>query len=520
MRRIAIVVAICLGALAVAWLLRFGTDDAYISFVYARSLVTGHGLAWFGTHIEGYTNFLWTLWSALGLELGRDPLHWAWGASLAAMIATLVITYRLASTRTTSGIAAILVLATNFTFLAFGTSGLETMLQTALLAAVWFEIERMRRTQPGFEQVIVIGVYASLALWTRLDSAPMLAVLAVVAGHRLAVARASIRMWVAGVMPVLVLVGGWFLWKLSFYGSVLPNTFYVKAGTGSAAHGAWFVWQFLQAYVMWPLLAGIVVLAVAKRKVVSALPLAIVTAQLAYIVAVGGDFMEFRFFVPLMPALAVALAEFATTPMQLRVELRIAALIAFVGAFSLKHGATFDGAPANAYDSVHGMAHFYGKVRDNDWSQLGKSLHDLTGTGASIACNGAGAIPYFADLPTVDQLGLNDEYIAKHGARPPENYSRPGHQRFATYDYLVTRQVTFVLGSPTLITRGGLRKDRATVTDWFETVVGLTKPPAGTYLVVGAPVGDTDELLMLYLTPDDEVTAKIAGWDHLTLHAH
>jgi hypothetical protein len=31
-------------ALGVAWLIRWGTDDAYISFVYARGLVRGEGL--------------------------------------------------------------------------------------------------------------------------------------------------------------------------------------------------------------------------------------------------------------------------------------------------------------------------------------------------------------------------------------------------------------------------------------------------------------------------------------------
>ncbi|HET9986874.1 MAG TPA: hypothetical protein VFQ65_00100, partial [Kofleriaceae bacterium] len=266
------------------------------------------------------------------------------------------------------GLAAAGVLATNYTFLAFGTSGLETMLQTALLASALFEVERMRRQPPNLEQVIVLATYASLALWTRLDSAPMLAVLAVVTAHRLATTNAGVRTWIAAIMPAFVMVGGWFLWKLATYGDVLPHTFYVKAGTGSAAHGAWFVAQFLTAYMLWPLVAGIAVLAIVRRRVASALPLAIVAAQLAYVIAVGGDFMEFRSFVPLLPPLALAIGEFATTPSRIKPGLQISIAIAFLAAFSLRHAATFDGDADHTIDSVRALGTFDGKIDAADVS--------------------------------------------------------------------------------------------------------------------------------------------------------
>ena len=47
---------------ALAWGRRFVVDDAFISFRYAEHLAMGHGLVWNpGEHVEGYTNFLWTL---------------------------------------------------------------------------------------------------------------------------------------------------------------------------------------------------------------------------------------------------------------------------------------------------------------------------------------------------------------------------------------------------------------------------------------------------------------------------
>ena len=52
----------------------FVTDDAYISFVYSRNLAE-HGQLTFnlGEHVEGYTNFLWTVFLAGWMKLGWLP---------------------------------------------------------------------------------------------------------------------------------------------------------------------------------------------------------------------------------------------------------------------------------------------------------------------------------------------------------------------------------------------------------------------------------------------------------------
>jgi hypothetical protein len=46
-------------------------DDAFISFRYAQHFADGHGLVFnldpSEPPVEGYTNFAWTMWLALGL---------------------------------------------------------------------------------------------------------------------------------------------------------------------------------------------------------------------------------------------------------------------------------------------------------------------------------------------------------------------------------------------------------------------------------------------------------------------
>jgi arabinofuranosyltransferase len=346
----------------------------------------------------------------------------------------------------------------------------------------------------------------------------MLAVLAGVAAHRLVTTRAPVRTWIAAIAPAVVLVGGWFAWKVATYGDILPNTYYAKSGS-NIAHGAAYVWMFAGAYVLWPFLVGIAAVAIVRRRAAK-LPLALVAVQVAYVIAVGGDFMEFRFVVPLLPPLAVALGELLTTPTRIKPALQIAAAIAFLAAFSLRHLATFDGAADASIDSVDRMATYYGTVYRNDWSLLGDSLRAaLAPLRPTIACDGAGAIPFFSDLPTIDQLGLNDAWVARHGARPPAAYTRPGHQRFATYDYLRERRATFVIGQPIVIERGDLAEHRKAklVHEWLTTVLGAAPLPGGAFDIVAAPVDDGYEVLMWYLTPDPEISARIAGWDRITL---
>lgn len=519
-------------ALAIAWLIRWGCDDAYITYVYGRSLVRGDGLTWFGTHIEGYTNFAWVLWSAAGIAAGADPLVWAWAGSLAALAVTLAATYRIARLRggsvATAGCAAGL-LAGNFTFLAFGTSGLETMLQTALLALAWWQVEALARAAPTPRRLALASLTCAIALWTRLDSAASCAVLAACVVHRLVRARSGARTWLAAVAPATVLVGGWLAWKLAYYGDILPNTFHTKVGLSAlmVAHGAAYTAAFLRAYWLWPLLFAIAVLAVARRRFPHRLPAAIVAAWIAYVVLVGGDFMEFRFFVPAMPALFLLIAEAltiepaptaASTPMLARLpraELRALATVAVLAALSWRHAASFRGAADTSYDSVGAMATFYGWVPDGAWDRPGLAIRaGLAGSDATLACNGAGAIPYFADLPTIDQLGLNDAWVARHGAEPPDSYPRPGHRRFATYDYLVERKVTFVLGTPQILARGALAAARRAPRWWPASFLGAANRPVPGLVMVAVPLDDRRELVMWYLTPSDAITARIraAGW--------
>ena len=64
---------------------RWLSDDAFISFRYAKNWSEGHGLVYnVGEWVEGYTNLLWTLWIGMGMRVGWQPEWFAHASSLSA----------------------------------------------------------------------------------------------------------------------------------------------------------------------------------------------------------------------------------------------------------------------------------------------------------------------------------------------------------------------------------------------------------------------------------------------------
>lgn len=83
-------------ALYTAW--DFTTDDAYISWYYARQLVSGKGLFWHVTlpPVEGYSNFLWLMIAALVIKLQLPLVSSMKVISCCSLGLALLFLYRLA----------------------------------------------------------------------------------------------------------------------------------------------------------------------------------------------------------------------------------------------------------------------------------------------------------------------------------------------------------------------------------------------------------------------------------------
>ena len=424
----------------------FLCDDAFISFRYAKHLADGEGLVWNpGERVEGYTNYLWVVLMAASLKVGVPPevssqvLGVASGvAVLGLMLAFLGRRYGFKNPVTW---LVPVVLACSRTFAAWSTSGLETMFFALLVLAGFLALllEREHGVTVPWRSALLF-VLASL---TR----PEGALFAAVAGAFLLVnvvrGRRGVRallLWAAIYIPA---VGVYLLWRHSYYGFWLPNTFYAKVPGPRVGFGLHYLHVFHLYYqIAWfvPLIA----LTIAKRRdAVVLLFLAVTIAYLAYVVAVGGDFMDLRFLVVVLPFLYVLIADGLARVWRLEQRGTAAFVTAVAVALLLT---TLIGSRAtlthNQRGGVSELASLvkYGRVR----TEQGKFLRDAIDAGklpadVVLGAGGVGAIPYYTEWETIDFRGLNDLEVARMPVG--DRNATPGHERLAPIEYLWERGV-------------------------------------------------------------------------------
>lgn len=506
-------VALIGAGLLVAYLLRFVQEDAFISFRYAANLANGKGLVFNpGEAVEGYTNFLWTLLMAIPHLAGLDVVRFAEAAGLVCFAGSLVMSRRLArliTGRDSDATLVILLLASNYSFLCYATGGLETQLQTFLLVTV-ASLALDDRPLLHHRDALLLSGACTLALLTRLDS---IVVMSPFLGSALFRANKSERGWVgrllALTLPAAVTLSAWFIWKLAYYGEVIPNTVRVKgADTAVIGMGLRYIFEFVRSYWMAPvLLFTVFQLGPLFGSVKTRALIVCLAFWLVYLVIVGGDIMEFRFLVPVLPILFVVIL--AGLPRDARLK---AAFVATLMIGSLSHAITFRG--VWPIDSVRGLqAHVVGE--NENWRRTGITLRELLGSlhpAPWIATTAVGAIPYESGLPTVDMLGLTDAETARHGI--PAG-TRPGHRKLARTAYLVSRKVNLVLGHPQILeeARDPCESYEPSELAKFGMLDATDETIPGDARVIDLPLGGQRVLRALYLTRDprlDEVVARVA----------
>ena len=297
------------GALAVVFAYnvqqhRFLGDDAFISFRYARHLANGEGLTWNpGERVEGYTNFLWVVLIAGAMRVGVQPevvaVTLGIGAGVLVLGGLVVFTARLSSLSGLLVLAPTAALASSRTFTAWCTGGLETMLFTLLVCSgAWVAIEERRR---GARIRVASAVLLGAAALTRPEGLLFGGVCGVWILGNLVWDRRTVGPFLLWVAVFGAITGAHFLWRHEYYGAWVPNTFTAKVPEPWWGHGVKYLWLFTRAYGL-PLFAPVVAVALLKhpdrdRALIGATILIYTT----YVVAVGGDRFEFRFWIPVLP---------------------------------------------------------------------------------------------------------------------------------------------------------------------------------------------------------------------------
>lgn len=425
------------------WLYHYLPDDTFITLRYARNVIRGDGFTYNpGERVEGYTNFLWLLLLVAAGKLGAPLLGAARALGLVFALATLVLAWRAARAATPpeergepAGAVAIalplLLLAAAPPFLVWSLSGTEMPLYAFLLLAGFLLVERGDRPAAAF------AVFGLLGL-ARPEGTLLYAV---AFATLLARARRRGPVLLAGLGIAAVFFAPYAAWKTSYFGDLLPNTFYAKTGPPALMlrNGARYLAGFLASHG-YLLVLGLALLRRAGRPVREiATPAAFAAAAWLAVLVLGGDWMpHWRLCLPTLPIAALVAARGVAAT--LRNGRRAAAAAALVALAMLPGAAGRD-------------LFVTERITVAAFSRLGVRLSEILPPGTSIGCGSTGAVGWYTDFPVIDILGLTDRYIARHGAVVG---TQPGHLK-TDGAYVVER-------APDLLLLGNIQIHRGTRT--------------------------------------------------------
>jgi arabinofuranosyltransferase len=425
-----------------AWHSRWMSDDGFVNLRAVSQIAAGNGPVFnAGERVEATTSPLWVFLLTAGDVL--VPLRLEWIAVLGGMALT-VSGLALAiwgSVRLQRGTrvdplwipAGALVLAVFAPMWRFSTSGLETGVTFAWLGgclallAVWAGHDR----RLGLGAAFVIGLGPLVR--PELSLVSLLLVASVLAAQ-----------WRSGRWrDRLALVGAAFalpvayqIFRMGYYGSLVPNTAFAKEATRAywSAGLTYLRKTVVDSYALWLPIAALVAgaygpLVVELRRrggtrgvlVVAAFGVAAFVEAL-YVVRVGGDFMDNRF---LLPALFLLLAPVAVVPAERRFLGAMAvvpwALVALVTLRGPEDGVprAFATGVANPVTTVDfGMARGGSQLPFSGDHGVYYLRHRLPGAPSAhdpaLATYGVGAPSYAlgTDVYVLDLFGLGDPFTS------------------------------------------------------------------------------------------------------------
>ena len=432
--------------LALTWFPKWTVDDAYITYRYAENLAHHGQFTWNAglDPVEGYTGVALPVILAGAIAVGADPDVASKTLGVLAFFLLALTMWRLCGRLSVSPLGKSAVLASLCTapfMFTHALSGLETVM---FMACVVLAVDRALAVElaPRFERSLWFELSASTLVASlirpegvALSCALVIACLCAEARRRpalttrerygcvgrLFVASSTLRalgIWIG----VFALPGAaYFAWRASYYGQLLPNTFYAKLHTGFVVESLVDVAKFAVVYLSLPMSVALVAVATVHRRAISAhadLPWRTSIAAIAFVVVCLALYSRsalvmnfgFRFFVPFYPLVLIGVAAVAThalrgVPAGRARTVMVAAIAVMVVAQTGVHARLLGRSARDAAATE--------RLLTEEHRNVGQFLKGRLSADATIVVVvDAGAIPYFSGLRTIDFGGLNDEFLS------------------------------------------------------------------------------------------------------------
>jgi arabinofuranosyltransferase len=445
-------------ALGLAFSRVWVADDAYITFRHVNQFLAGNGLTYNTIErVEGFTHPLWAVLLCIFGWLGAPISAVAVTLDLLCALALVIGVVRSEGDR---GPLSMALLVSCSGFIDFATSGLETPMTMFLVYSAY-------RTARILDRPVRVGLALGLAYLCHPDVAvlalgPFLLILAEARERGGRYSRVAVARFLASLASAPIL---WHLFRLWYYGDLLPNTYYAKNGGSYWSQGAAYILDFA-AFAPLSAAGFALVLALALldlrrgdgafrwRRGAGVIAIALHAAAIA---RVGGDFMGFRLLLPdlaVVAALSAGALEAFRPPSR---RLAQAALLA-AGLWALfiqpvpphRRGLIVNERLNFASAFLKTSDAFTGRPRHLWWNEgrLFRAFQDCVGEPDLIVEYpniGYYGVALGTRASLIDGNGLVDRFVARNwAAREGLPRGRPGHEGKMTVAYALERKIHFV----------------------------------------------------------------------------
>ena len=482
------ILAFVLIVTALAW----QSDDAYHAYVMAKHLVEGNGFVYnIGERATASSCPLFTLIIALGYFIFRNMFL----VSLLICVIFSTIAYATVinnfCTTRRQIILTFLLLIGSVSFISYTTSGLENCL-LFMLAAIFLKLYLRTDLYDG-KKLFIMGLLVSLIAMTRMDAVLMFvpAVLYVYFAKRDRISfLKAVPIGILSLLPFIL----WELFSLFYYGFPVPNTAYVKLGTGIPL--TQYIYRGLQyvgitalcdlPVILIPVFALVLSLFVREAKYLF-ISLGI-AMYFAYIIYIGGDFMLGRHFTVLFLMSVIMILDIIENASVNDVKKKryennyiLAMVTALILTISLKpitgqylYGNNYGTNISDEregyfrYTSLFNNAVSYFKTGDmcirKAWNEAGIDEYRSMNISSGILRMVPGiTIFYNSDMYLNDQYALGDPFLSKLPAVREDNW-RIGH---------MWREVP--KGYADSVTFGGNRIENESLKEYYEVIKLITR---------------------------------------------
>lgn len=439
-------------------------DDAMISMQYAKNLALGNGLTW-NAHelIEGITNPLWTLIMSIPHSLSvphNFTSLYIQCLGAIVLIAQCIIIWKIAEflfpDKRIIHIISTILTAFYVPLNTWALMGMEVSLCSLIITISVYGILKNKGANSLYPYYILL----MLGTFIRMDMCIPACIIITGVALRNKESRLKHLCW--GLLLLALSVGIQTIWRYSYYGEFLPNTYYLKM-TGlnplyRITRGLFVSGKFILFFNPFLILLP-VLFTLKKKEFAYTLILTLFFTQIAYSTYVGGDAWDWwgganRYIsIAIAPFFIILSASIYTiinriidkfhSAVRYRTTIyTITVLLLLININFQKDGSSI--ATGLLLNQPFG-------TNDNIANVKVAILLNNSDEKARVATVTAGAIHYFTDRTMYDILGKNDTYIARLHAIIPNDKNKyisfhPGHNKYDYNHSIVKTKPDFIIG--------------------------------------------------------------------------